>query len=115
VDIDIEGRVWKGAALVFGVRLQNLVEEGVNSFKRQPGLHEPTRVYASQVGVAGFEALERALRVRGVAKSWAGTGFIVVRSRLRIHLKRHLQWQLMLAVGRADEISEAYFAGDLGL
>jgi hypothetical protein len=75
VDIDFEGRVWGTAAQVFGVRLQNLVEQGIASFKRQPGLDDPTRVHASNIEVPGFDALQGAWRRRasqralGVAKA----------------------------------------------
>ncbi|WP_234779173.1 hypothetical protein [Pseudomonas coronafaciens] len=41
MDIDFEGRVWKDAAHIFGEWLQNLVEDGIASFKCQPGLDEP--------------------------------------------------------------------------
>ncbi|MCF5651433.1 hypothetical protein GIV49_17970 [Pseudomonas syringae] len=116
MDIDFEGRVWNDAAHVFGERLQNLVEEGIASFKRQPGLDEPTRMYVSKIGRTGFEALDRAMHAIGsFERSRDGAGFIVVRSRLRMHLKRHLQWQLMQSMGTADEVAEDYFAGDLGL
>lgn len=116
MDIDFEGRVWEDAAYIFGERLQNLVQEGIASFKRQPGLDEPTRIYVSQIGRAGFEALARAMHALGsYENSWDGAGFIVVRSRLRLHLKRHLQWQLIQSKGAADEVADDYFAGDLGL
>lgn len=116
MDIDFEGRVWGTAAQVFGVRLQNLVEQGIASFKRQPGLDDPTRVHASAIGVPGFDALQRALEAQAIAQSaWSGQGFIVVRSHLRTHLRRHLQWQLMQTAGWSDEIGDSYFAGDLGL
>lgn len=96
MDIDFEGRVWRTAAQVFGVRLQSLVEQGISSFKRQPGLDDPTRLYASVIGVPGFDALQGSLETQGIAESaWSGKGFIVVRSYLRTHLRRHLQWQLM--------------------
>lgn len=55
MDIDFEGRVWRKAPQVFGARLQNLVDEGVQSFKRRPGLDDPTRVYAALIGARGFE------------------------------------------------------------
>jgi hypothetical protein len=116
VDIEFEGRVWKAAAQVFGVRLPNLVEEGIGSFKRRPGLDDPTRVHVALIGVPGFEALQGALKAHGVAESaWSGQGFIVVRSHLRTHLRRHLQWQLMQTADWSDEIVDSYFAGDLGL
>lgn len=116
MDIEFEGRVWKTAAQVFGVRLQNLVEEGIVSFKRRPGLDDPTRVHTAVIGVPGFEALQGALETHGISESaWGGVGFIVVRSHLRTHLRRHLQWQLMQTAHWSDEIVDNYFAADLGL
>ena len=56
MDIEFEGRVWKAAAQVFGVGLQNLVEEGIVSFKRRPGLDDPTRIHASLIGAPAFGA-----------------------------------------------------------
>ncbi len=80
LDIDSEGRVWKQAVHVFGARLQNLVEGGVGSFKRRPGLDDPTRVHAAVIGVPGFQALQGALEAHGLAENtWSGQGFIVVR------------------------------------
>jgi hypothetical protein len=59
--------------------LQNLVEQGVGSFKRRPGLDDPTRIHAAGIGVLGFEALQRALETHGLAENtWSGQGFIVV-------------------------------------
>ncbi|GAB0077472.1 hypothetical protein TOC8171_28750 [Pseudomonas syringae] len=75
MDIDFEGRVWGTAAQVFGARLQNLVEQGIASFKRQPGLDDPPRVHASTMEYRGLmrcrglwrrRASQRAL---GVAKA----------------------------------------------
>lgn len=116
LDTEFEGRVWKKAAQVFGARLQSLVEEGVGSFKRRPGLDDPTRVHAAVIGVPGFEALQGALEASGLAENtWSGQGFIVVRSHLRAHLRRHLQWQLMQTANSSAEIVDSYFAADLGL
>lgn len=116
MDIDFEGRLWQKASQVFGVRLQSLVEEGIDSFKRQPGLDDPTRVYTSQIGLKAFEALRGALDARGLLERyWGGHGFLVIRSHLRLQLQRHLQQQLMLTVGTADEFSENHLSRDLGL
>lgn len=116
MDIELEGRVWRKAVQVFGARLQNLVDEGVGSFKRRPGLDDPTRVYAALIGAPAFEALQGALEAHDYAESaWGGQGFIVVRLHLRTHLRRHLQWQLMQTSDWSDEIGDSYFAGDLGL
>jgi len=41
--------------------------------------------------------------------------YVNVRSRLRTHLRRHLQWQLMQSWKSVDEATEPYFAEDLGL
>lgn len=75
MDIEFEGRVWGKAAQIFGVRLQKLVEEGIVSFKRQPGLDGPTRMYVSLIGVPGFEARQGALEARGIVQNaWGGRG-----------------------------------------
>jgi len=41
--------------------------------------------------------------------------YVNIRSRLRTHLRRHLQWQLMQSGEFAEEAGEDYFAEDLGL
>ncbi|MDR9862917.1 hypothetical protein [Pseudomonas baetica] len=116
MDIDFEGRVWRAAAQAFGARLQNLVDEGVQSFKRRPGLDHPTRMHAALIGTSGFDTLQGALEAHGTAeRAWDGQGYLVVRSHLRTHLRRHLQWQLMQTAEWSDEIGDSYFAGDLGL
>lgn len=114
--MDIEGRVWKKAAQVFGPRLQNMVDEGIASFKCRPGFDDPTRVHAALIGVPAFESLQGALKAHSRAEgAWGGQGFIVVRLHLRTHLRRHLQWPLMQTPDWSDEIGDSYFAGDRGL
>ena len=72
MDIDFEGRLWQKASQVFGIRLQSLVEEGIDSCKRQPGLDDPTRVYTSKIGLKAFEALRGALDARGLLERYWG-------------------------------------------
>ncbi|WP_426115657.1 hypothetical protein [Pseudomonas sp. DSP3-2-2] len=114
--IDIEGRIWQKACEVFGARMQFILEEALRSFKRQPGLDEPTRLYASQVSPRGLQVLGDAMAAYyGNVNAPRGTGYLNIRSRLRAHLSRHLQWQLMQFPELGDEFSEDYLATDLGL
>jgi len=53
-DIDFEGRIWREAADVFGTGLQKLLEEGLNSYKRQLGLDHPMRLHVSRIGTSGM-------------------------------------------------------------
>ena len=116
MDIDLEGRIWRKAAEVFGAGLQELLEEGLYSFKRQPGLDHPMRLHVSHIGTSGMQALRGAMTSHIAATDAAQSDeYVNVRSRLRTHLRRHLQWQLMQSSEFADEAGEDYFAEDLGL
>ena len=116
LEIDIEGRIWQKACEVFGARMQLLLEDALRSFKRQPGLDEPTRLHASQISPFGLQVLGDAMAAcHGHANAPGDTGYLNIRSRLRAHLSRHLQWQLMQVLESGDELSEDYLATDLGL
>jgi len=116
LDNDFEGRIWRKAADVFDTGLQKLLEEGLNSFKRQPGLDHPMRLHVSHIGTSGMQALRAAMAAHiAVTNSAPSDEYVNVRSRLRTHLRRHLQWQLMQSGEFADEAGEDYFAEDLGL
>lgn len=116
MDIDFEARVWKKASRIFGARLRDLIEEGVDSFKRQLGHDHPTRMHTSQIGSAAFDALKSALLAHDMLEDdRGGHGFLVIRSHLRLHLRHLLQHQIMLALGTADEFSENHLSKDLGL
>jgi len=115
-DIDFEGRIWREAADVFGAGLQKLLEEGLNSYECQPGLDHPMRLHVSHIGTFGMQALRIAMTAHLAATDAAQCDkYVNVRSRLRTHLRRHLQWQLMQSGKSVDEATEAYFAEDLGL
>ena len=116
LDIGFEGRIWRKAADVFGTGLQNLLEEGLNSFKRQPGLDHPMRLHVSNIGTSGMKAFRAAMTGHIAPKDTAqSVEYVNVRPRLRTHLRRHLQWELMQSGEFADEVGEAYFAEVLGL
>ena len=116
LDIGFEGRIWRKAADVFGTGLQKLLEEGLNSFKRQPGLDHPMRLHVSYIGTSGMQALRAAMTAHVAATDAAHSDhYVNVRSRLRTHLRRHLQWELIQSGKSVDEATEDYFAEDLGL
>jgi hypothetical protein len=116
LEIDIERRIWRKAAEIFGAGLQSILEEALRSFKRQPRLDEPTRIHASQISPVGLQALGDAIAgCNAYAHPCGGAGYLDIRSRLRSHLSRHLQWQLMQVLESDDELSEDYLATDLGL
>jgi len=114
VDIDFDSRVWRKAAVVFGDDLQKLLEQGLDSFLRMPGLDQPERIHDSDIGIAAALALRAALDSRNLSKG-DGVGYVQVRSRLSRHLRRHLQWRLMTEGQSLDEAIEDYMATDLGL
>lgn len=99
-----------------GARLQALVEEGIGSFQRQPGLDSPTRLHEADIGHQALTALRDALAVRHqLGAGSSNLRYVEIRSRLRQHLTRHLQWHLIQTglVGETDW--EDYLASDLGL
>lgn len=116
MDVDFESRVWNRATDLLAGRLSGVLRDGLLSFKRRPGLDDLTRVHQMQIGPEGFDALRGAMAGYGYPqRDWDNEGFIFLRSSLRKHLRRCLQWQLMQASDVADEVSEDYLGGDLGL
>lgn len=116
MDIEFENRIWKAAAQHLGLGLQALVEEGIDSFQRPPGLDSPTRIHESDIGHQALTSLRDALAARHQLRADSSNlRYVEIRSRRRRHLARHLQWHLIQTglVGEADW--EDYLASDLGL
>ena len=116
MDIEFENRIWKAAAQHLGLGLQALVEEGIGSFQRPPGLDSPTRLHDADIGHQALTALRNALAARHqLAADRSTIRYVEIRSRLRRHLTRHLHWYLIQTglVGEPDW--EDYLASDLGL
>jgi len=116
LDIEFENRIWKAAVQHLGLGLQALVEEGIGSFQRPPGLDSPTRIHEADISRQALTALRDALAARHQPGSdISNLTYVGMRSRLRRHLMRHLQWHLIQTglVGETDW--EDYLASDLGL
>ncbi|WP_397453654.1 hypothetical protein [Pseudomonas sp. NA-150] len=117
MDIDLENQVWKTATQVYGLTaLQHLLEEAIDSFKRPPGLDDRERFYSSNIGALELEVLRRVLgRPRGPTTPSSGDGYVEIRSRLRTHIRRYLQWHLLQSSHASNEMMEDYLSVDLGL
>lgn len=116
MEIDLESQTWKAAFQLLGARLQAVVEEGIGSFQRPPGLDSPTRIHQADIGRQALTALRDALAARHQPGSdISNLTYVGMRSRLRRHLMRHLQWHLMEAGVAEDRVGEDYLATDLGL
>lgn len=111
----IEERVWRMATRLLGSHMQTCLEDALETFKRVPGFDELTRLHGSEVGEEGACALRNALTARGIRHRGAAGGYVEIRSRLRLHLRRHLQSKLIQAGKATEAMSEDYFAHDLGL
>jgi len=91
-----------------------LIEAAVGSFKRDPGFDPTVRLFASGIGTEGVRVLRDVLKRRDI---YAGptAGYVELRSRLKMHLRRHLQWHLIEMGLATDEMKDDYLGRDLGL
>lgn len=112
---ELELEVWRLAHLTCGTAaFLRLIEKAVDSFRRNPGYDPLLRLHASGIGAESISVLRDVLTRRGI---YAGqtAGYVELRSRLKMHLRHHLQWHLMDKGLASDEMKDDYLGRELGL
>lgn len=91
-----------------------LVEDAVDSFRRDPGFDPTVRLHASGIGAESIRVLRDVLKRRDI---YAGptAGYVELRSRLNMHLRDQLQLHLMGSGQATDEMKDDQLGRDLGL
>lgn len=112
---ELEIKVWRSAQQACDASaFVRLVEEAVGSFKRDPGFDPSVRLHASGIGTEGVRVLRDVLKRRDIYAD-PTAGYVEIRSRLKMHLRRHLQWHLIETGLATDEMKDDYLGRDLGL
>lgn len=112
---EIELKVWRLAQQTSDpVAFVRLVEEAVGSFKRDPGFDPTVRLHASWIGSENIRVLRDVLKRHDIYAGQA-EGYVELRSRLKMHLRHHLQWHLVKSGLATDEMKEDQLEKDLGL
>ena len=112
---ELEFKVWRSAQQAFdAAAFVRLVDAAVGSFKRDPGVDPTMRLHASGIGAEGVRVLCDVLKSRDTSAGQTA-GCVELRSRLKMHLRRHLQWHLIETGLATDEMKDDYLGRDLGL
>ncbi|WP_025109741.1 hypothetical protein [Pseudomonas sp. H1h] len=94
-----------------------LIQQAVDSFKREPGFDPLVRLHTSDIGAVGVRVLAKALLQRGfkIEPFTDVCGYLQLRSRLSDHICSSLQEYLVNGGFATEEIQEDQLARDLGL
>lgn len=112
---EIESQVWRTAQQACSkVSFARLLEEAVASFKRVPGLDPIVRLHASRIGAESIRVLRDALKHHDI-DAGPTESYVELRSRLRIHLRDHLQLHVIKMSFASDELKADLLERDLGL
>lgn len=112
---EIESQVWRTAQQACSkVSFARLLEEAVASFKRVPGLDPIVRMHASGIGSESIRVLRDALK-RHHIDAGQTESYVALRSRLRMHLRDHLQLHVMKIGFASGAMKADQLDRDLGL
>jgi hypothetical protein len=112
---DLELNVWRLAQQACDTAaFVLLVYEAVRTFKREPGFDPTVRLHASWIGSENIRVLRDVLKRHDIYAGQA-EGYVELRSRLKMHLRHHLQWHLVKSGLATDEMKEDQLEKDLGL
>jgi hypothetical protein len=112
---ELELEVWRLAQQTSdSAAFVRLVEEAVDSFKRDPGYDPNVRLHASGVGVESIRVLRDVMKRHDIYTG-PSADYVELRSRLRMHLRDQLQMHLMKSGQASDEMKEDQLGRDLGL
>lgn len=107
---ELESAVWAKALLTYSeADLRSKVSRALHAYKRKSGLDRLSRLHASHIGHANLQVLFDALL--SDMPAWDGNhqdGYLEIRSSLRHHVARYLQWQLICDGATSDQIHDAY-------
>lgn len=112
---DIEFKVWRSAQQECdSAAFLRLVEEAVGSFKRYPGFDPTVRLHALGIGTESIRVLCDVMKRHDIYTG-PPAGYVELRSRLKMHLRRHLQWPLIETGLATVEMKDDHLGRDLGL
>ncbi|SDO46662.1 hypothetical protein SAMN04489798_3025 [Pseudomonas arsenicoxydans] len=112
---ELEWDVWRFAQQTCDTAaFVRLLERAVGSFKREPGLDPTVRLFASGIGVENIRVLRDVMKRHDI---YAGPSadYVELRSRLKMHLRDHLQLHLMKSGHATDAMKDDQLGRDLGL
>jgi hypothetical protein len=117
MDYSLESTIWKEAQATFsGQGFADVVELAVSSYRRRPGYSGTERVYASDVGQTGLQALRYALRhVDHLPRDEPLPGCISMRAALRAHIYYFLESQFVRTGVASEMVTEDHLARALNL
>lgn len=113
----VERLVWDTAVQVYEADLPGVLSDLLNGYRRVPGIDAVARLTPMCVNPLGYEALRVSLKattrrnVRYFDHGW----HLELRSRLRQHLCRGLQRQLVQSGDASEVLVEDLVAHDLGV
>ncbi len=113
-DMDLETSIWRRAAHAYHQTLAEVIREGLNTYKRSPGIDDSTRLYEAAVGHHAFLLLRGAMLAK-YGEHTLGPGYVELRSRLRWHIRTHLLRQLVADGFATTQMRDSLFASDIGL
>ncbi|MFJ2970966.1 hypothetical protein [Pseudomonas fulva] len=90
---DLEAEVWRAAADFHGPALEVILREVLSNYLRKPGFDSQTRLYEKVMGGVAFKALRAVIDREHFNPST--TGYLMIRERLRFHLRNELLRSLM--------------------
>jgi len=114
---EVERLVWDTAVQVYQANLSGVLSDLLNDYARVPGMDAVARLTPMCVSPLGYEALRVSLNattrrnVRFFDHGW----HLELRSRLRQHLCRGLQRQLVESGDASEVLVEDLVAHDLGV
>ena len=112
---ELEFKVWRSAQQACDAgAFVRLIEAAVSSFKREPGFDPIERLHASWIGSENIRVLRDVLKRYDIYSGQA-EGYVELRSRLKVHLRGHLQLHLMEAGQATEEMKADQLGRDLGL
>ncbi|MFJ5282759.1 hypothetical protein ACIP66_02715 [Pseudomonas sp. NPDC088429] len=112
---EIEFKVWRSAQQAGSkVSFARLLEEAVSCFKRNPGLDPIVRLHASGIGAESVRVLREALKRHDI-DAGPSAAYVELRSRLRMHLRDHLQFHVMKIGFASDDMKADQLERDMGL
>jgi hypothetical protein len=116
MDYSLESTIWKEAQATFhGEAFTEVVELAVISYRRRPGYYGVERIYASDVGQTGLQALRYALRHVDHLPRGELPECVPMRAALRAHIYYFLESQVVRAGVASEMVTEDHLARALDL
>ncbi|UZJ58044.1 hypothetical protein OKW98_15625 [Pseudomonas sp. KU26590] len=116
MDYSLESTIWKEAQATFpGEAFTAVVKLAVSGYRRRPGYSGIERIYASDLGQTGLQALRYALRHVDHLPRGELPECVSVRAALRAHIYYFLESQVVRAGVASEMVIEDHLARALNL